>query len=112
LHAQREASALIVESGDDFVWTIKGHQARTDWAKEKLLIHEVCNLKQGTPLSKQCHRASKVSKGHGRIEKRTILVSTELNDYLNWSFVAQIFRLEREVWHPKYQGNLAMWFMG
>ena len=104
MHAQREASAHIVESGGDFVWTIKGNQARTEWAIEKLFVHEVCNLKQGAPLSKHCHRGSQVSKGHGRIEKRTILVSTELNDYLDWPFVAQVFRLEREVWHPQYQG--------
>ena len=46
-----------------------------------------------------------VHKGHGRMEKRTILVSTELNDYLDWPYVAQVFRLEREVWPEKYQGR-------
>ena len=49
--------------------------------------------------------ASQVHKGHGRIEKRTLMVSTELNDYLDWPYVAQVFRLEREVWHEKYQGR-------
>ncbi len=48
---------------------------------------------------------SQVHKGHGRIEKRTIMVSTELNDYLDWPYVAQVFRLEREVWHEKYRGR-------
>jgi predicted transposase YbfD/YdcC len=105
MHAQRSPSVQIVEGGGEFVWTIKGNQARTQWAIEKLFVHEVCNLKQGAPLSKHCQRVSRVNKGHGRIEKRTILVSTELNGYLDWPHVAQVFRLEREVWHPKYQGR-------
>ena len=105
MHAQRETSAQIVESGGDYVWTVKGNQPRTEWAIEKLFVHEVCNLKQGAPLSKHCRMVSRVHKGHGRIEKRTIMVSTELNDYLDWPYVAQVFRLEREVWHTKYQGR-------
>jgi predicted transposase YbfD/YdcC len=105
MHAQREASAQIVESGGDYIWTIKGNQPRTEWAIQKLFVHEVCNLKQGAPRSKHCQMVSQVHKGHGRIEKRTIMVSTELNDYLDWPYVAQVFRLEHEVWHEKYRGR-------
>ena len=105
MHAQRETSAQIVDQGGEYIWTVKGNQPRTEWAIEKLFVHEVCNLKQGAPLSKHCRMASRVHKGHGRIEKRTIMVSTELNDYLDWPHVAQVFRLEREVWHEKYQGR-------
>lgn len=100
MHAQREVSRQIVEAGGDFIWTIKGNQARTEWAIEKLFVYEVCKLKQGAPLSKHCHRVSQVNKGHGRIEKRTIMVSTQLNEYLDWPHVAQVFRLEREIWDP------------
>lgn len=105
MHAQRDASAQVVESGGDYLWTIKSNQARTAWAIEKLFVHEVCNLKQGAPLSSHCRMVSRVHKGHGRIEKRTLIVSTELNDYLDWPYVAQVFRLEREVWHAKYAGR-------
>jgi len=104
MHAQRETSRQIVEAGGEFVWTIKGNQARTEWAIEKLFLPEVCNLKQGASLSKHCRRVSQVDKGHGRIEKRTILTSTELNDYLDWPYLAQVFRLERDVWHTQSQG--------
>jgi hypothetical protein len=48
---------------------------------------------------------SQVNKGHGRIEKRTIMVSTELNDYLDWPHLAQVFRIERIIWHEKYKGR-------
>jgi predicted transposase YbfD/YdcC len=105
MHAQREASIQIVEDDGDYVWTIKGNQARTEWAIQKLFVHEVCNLKQGAPLSSHCRMKTEVRKGHGRIEKRTIMVSTELNDYLDWPYVAQVFRIEREVWHQKHQGR-------
>jgi predicted transposase YbfD/YdcC len=84
---------------------MKGNQARTEWAIQKLFVHEVCNLKQGAPLSKHCQMASRVHKGHGWIEKRTIMVSTELNAYLDWPHVAQVIRLEREVWHENYRGR-------
>lgn len=102
MHTQRNISAQIVEAGGDYIWTVKGNQARTEWAIEKLFVQEVVNLKKGVPLSKDFQMAAeKTSKAHGRIEKRTILVSQALNDYLDWPHVAQVFRLEREVWHDQ-----------
>lgn len=105
MHAQRDTSEQIVADGGEFIWTIKGNQSRTHWAIEKLFVHEVCNLRQGAPLSKHCQMVSQVNKGHGRIEKRTIMVSTELNDYLDWPHLAQVFRIERIIWHEKYKGR-------
>lgn len=110
MHAQRPISEQIVAAGGEFIWTIKGNQPRTEWAIEKLFVKEVCLLKQGAPLSDHCRLFSQVNKGHGRIEKRTILVSTDLNDYLNWPHTAQVFRLEREVrplnsaWRTRHVG--------
>jgi predicted transposase YbfD/YdcC len=98
MHTQRKISLQIVEAGGHFIWTAKGNQARTEWAIEKLFVNEVCNLKKGAPLSKDFQMASQINKGHGRIEKRTLMVSQALNDYLDWPYVAQVFRLVREVW--------------
>jgi hypothetical protein len=40
--------------------------------------------------------ARETSKGHGRLERRTITTTTWLNEYLsNWPGVAQVPRLER-----------------
>lgn len=40
--------------------------------------------------------ASGSSKGHGRLERRTLTTTTWLNEYLSgWPGVAQVFRLER-----------------
>lgn len=105
MHTQREASAQIVQAGGDFIWTAKGNQPKTHWAIQKLFVHEMCNLRQGVPLSKDFQTASMVCKGHGRIEKRTITVSSALNDYLDWPHVAQVFRIERAIWHAKFKGK-------
>jgi predicted transposase YbfD/YdcC len=105
MHAQRETSIQIVTDGGEYIWTIKGNQPRTHWAIEKLFVHEVCNLHQGAPLSKHCQMVSQVNKGHGRIEKRTIMVSAELNDYLDWPHLAQVFRIERTIWYEKHKGR-------
>ena len=105
MHTQRSVSEQIIQAGGNYVWTVKGNQPRTEWAIEKLFVHEACNVKQGACLSKEIRTASLVSKGHGRREKRTLWASTELNDYLDWPGVKQVFRLERIIWHEKYQGS-------
>jgi predicted transposase YbfD/YdcC len=94
MQTQRELSQQIVQAGGDFIWKAKGNQARTEWAIAKLFVQEVVQLQKGQPLSKDCHQAQIVNKGHGRIEKRVLLTSTQLNDYLDWPALAQVFRLE------------------
>jgi predicted transposase YbfD/YdcC len=50
--------------------------------------------------------ATASSKGHGRVERRTITTTTWLNGYLShWPGVAQVFRLERR---RKVKGNVAV----
>jgi predicted transposase YbfD/YdcC len=105
MHTQRETSHQIVAAGGDYVWFVKGNQARTEWAIQKLFVHEMCNLRQGASLAKDFQTYTQVSKGHGRLETRTIFVSTLLNDYLDWPHLAQVFRLERTRWHPHYRGR-------
>jgi hypothetical protein len=40
--------------------------------------------------------ASSLEKGHGRVEKRRITVSSLLSSYSKWPGLSQVFRLERE----------------
>lgn len=40
---------------------------------------------------------TETTKGHGRIETRTIRVSCALNDYLDFPYLRQVFRIERDV---------------
>lgn len=104
MHTQRATSQQVLQAGGDYVWRVKGNQARTLWAIQKLFVSEACNLKQGAPLSKAIRAVETVNKGHGRREKRTLWASTELNDYLDWPGVAQVFRIERVIWHEKQRG--------
>lgn len=104
MHTQRETSRQILEGGGEYVWMAKGNQARTLWAIQKLFVQEGCNVKNGAPLSKGIRTAQTVNKGHGRRERRTLWTSTELNDYLDWPGVAQVFRIERVIWHEKHHG--------
>jgi predicted transposase YbfD/YdcC len=104
MHTQRNTSQQVLQAGGDYVWMVKGNQARTLWAIQKLFVHEACNLQQGASLSKSIRAAEIVNKGHGRREKRTLWTSTELNDYLDWPGVAQVFRIERLIWHTKRRG--------
>lgn len=104
MHTQRATSQQVLQAGGDYVWRVKGNQARTLWAIQKLFVSEACNLKQGAPLAKAIRAVETVNKGHGRREKRTLWTSTELNDYLDWPGVAQVFRIERVIWHEKQRG--------
>lgn len=105
MHTQKAFSEQIVTSGADYIWTVKDNQSRTRWAIEKLFVHEVCNLQKGAPLSSDIRLATTLNKRHGRIEQRTLIVSTQLNDYLEWPHVAQVFRVERLVQHPRGKGQ-------
>lgn len=104
MHTQRGVSEQIVTAGGNYIWTVKSNQPRTEWAIEKLFVHEACNVKLGAGLSKEIQAASLVNKGHGRRETRTLWASTELNEYLDWPGVKQVFRLERLIWHEKHHG--------
>jgi predicted transposase YbfD/YdcC len=101
MHTQKGMCRQVMEEGGDYILTVKENQPQTRWAIEKLFVHEVCNLKKGVPLSADFHMAVKVEKGHGRIEKRTLMTSTLLNDYLEWPCLAQVFRVEKVIWHDQ-----------
>jgi hypothetical protein len=91
----------VIEAGGDYVLTAKDNQARTRWAIEKLFVNEICNLQKGAPLSQNFQMAVKTEKRHGRLEKRTIMTSSLLNDYLDWPSLAQVFRIENIIWYDQ-----------
>jgi hypothetical protein len=46
---------------------------------------------------KDFRSATTINKGHGRLEVRTLTTSSQLNDFLDWPFLQQVFKLERSV---------------
>lgn len=95
LLAQRELSLQITQAGGDYVWIIKDNQPETHQDLVRLFAPEPV-VKGFSPASHDDFRtAQTVDKGHGRIERRTITVSSALRGYLNWPGVEQVFQVER-----------------
>ena len=94
LLAQKHLSAQIVEAGGDFVWIIKDNHPEVRKDIELLFAPELC-ASGFSPSQKDMRTSQTLEKGHGRIERRTITVSSDLKDYLDWPYVQQVFKLER-----------------
>jgi predicted transposase YbfD/YdcC len=94
MHTQRSLSIQIMEAGGDYVWIVKDNQPMTRQAIEQLFAPEKPIPGLGCPPM-DFQRARTVNKAHGRLEERTITVSSLLKDYLDWPGVAQVFKLER-----------------
>jgi len=94
-HTQRAASIQTVKAGGDYIWIVKGNQPQ--------LEEDICLWFEPEPdpipgqgrLPKDFETVKETSKGHGRMEERILTVSSQLNDFLNWPYLQQVFRLER-----------------
>jgi len=83
-----------VEAGGEFVWIVKDNQPNTRQAIEQLFAPEKSVPGMGCPPMD--FRSTKtVNKAHGRLEERTLTVSSLMNDYLDWPYLGQVFKLER-----------------
>jgi len=96
LLAQRDLSIQIVEAGGDYVWTIKENQPETRHAIETLFQPAECvpGFSDGRHDFRTARTTDKV---HGRLEQRTLTISSELKGYLDWPYCEQVFKLERHV---------------
>jgi predicted transposase YbfD/YdcC len=95
LHTQREASIQIVEAGGDYIWIAKGNQPEMEENIRLWFEPEPDPIPGMGRLPKDFEVAKEVSKGHGRLEERTITVSSQLKDYLQWPYLEQVFMLHR-----------------
>lgn len=107
LHTQRAISVQIVDAGGDYVWLAKENQPKLRADIERLFLPEVCGP-ASSPQPTDFESAQQTNKGHGRIETRTLTVSSMLETYLDWPGVRQVFQLAREVrtlahqpWHSE-----------
>ena len=95
LHTQRALSILIVENGGDYIWLAKGNQSQMEEDIRLWFEPEPEPIPGMGRLPKDFETAREVSKGHGRLEKRTLTVSSQLKDFLDWPYLEQVFQLER-----------------
>ena len=97
LHTQRAVSIQIVDAGGDYLWYAKDNQPKVAREIAQTFQPEVWGP-GSRPLPTDFQSATTTDSGHGRIEKRTLTTSSLLQDYLAWPAVAQVFKLERQVW--------------
>lgn len=95
LLTQRKIAIQIVEAGGEYVLPVKDNQPQLLSDIQTLFDGESC-VKGFSPATKDFCQAEKTEKGHGRIEKRTLTVSGELQGYDGWPYAEQVFKLERE----------------
>lgn len=92
LHTQRKSCSLINAYGGFYLFLAKGNQST--------LTQDLHLFFAEPPADCQDWRTAHTGeKGHGRIEQRDLVATTELNDFLarDWTGVAQTFRLTRTV---------------
>jgi predicted transposase YbfD/YdcC len=97
LHTQRQVSIQIGKAGGHYLWTVKGNhpqllQDLQDWFDVN--VKPVPGM-GGPP--RDFRSATITNKGHGRLEVRTLTASSQLNDFLDWPFLQQVFKLERHI---------------
>ena len=103
LHTQRQISIQIAKAGGNYLWAVKGNhpqllQDLKDWFDDTVPLLPG----QGCP-PKDFRSATVTNKGHGRLEVRTLTTSSQLNDFLDWPFLQQVFKLERTITISKTQ---------
>ncbi len=92
---QRNLSLQIVQAKVDYLWTVKYNQEglREDIA---VLFEPHCPHAGTSALPNDFRTVRTVEKGHGRLEKRTLTVSSLLANYSTWPELAQVFKLESQ----------------
>ncbi len=86
LLTQREIAQTIVDKNGDYFMLAKGNQANL---QQDIMFYFDDSSSPIVP------HITTVELGHGRIERRTLYATAELNDYLNWPSVGQAGMIER-----------------
>jgi len=95
LHTQRQISIQIVEAGGEYIWFAKGNQPQME---ENICLWFEPDLEPIPGMNyppKDFKTVKETNKGHGRLETRTLTVSSQLNDFLDLPYLEQVFKLER-----------------
>jgi predicted transposase YbfD/YdcC len=93
LLCQRALCQQVLGAGGDYLLLVKENQPTLYHAIEWLFDPPAT---WGAPLPlRDCRRVDRTEKGHGRLETRRLVASTDLTDYLDWPGLAQVVRIER-----------------
>lgn len=97
MQTQRALSIQIVEAGGDYLWFVKENQPRLHADIERLFT-PLPSLPGTSEDPMDFTTAQQIDATHGRVEERRITVSSWLQDYSDWPYLAQVFKLERTIW--------------
>lgn len=90
---QRKLCQQVHAAGGDYLLTVKGNQDRL---YQDLQLFFDPPTAEPAWLRSDLRMARTTDYGHGQtLERRTLTVSTDLNDYLDWPDVQQVLRIER-----------------
>ena len=89
LLTQRALASYLLGRGADYLFTVKGNQPNL-LSDIRLLLDE--NISRRTPD----FAVESPKPEHGRRERRSVWVSSELNDYVRFPDVGQVFAVRRE----------------
>jgi predicted transposase YbfD/YdcC len=102
MQTQRQLSVEILAKGGEYLWTAKENQPT--------LRADIEQFFQPPRVAKGWHIpelprwvAQTIDKGHGRIEVRHITVVQDVDGFLDWPGVQQLFKLVRQVTQIKSQ---------
>lgn len=93
LLTQRKLCVQIVEAGGEYVFKVKDNQPQ--------LHDDIRLLFTDVPPKPDFETVETVDGTHGRIDKRTLTVSSMLQDYSDWPLLAQVFQVVRRVTDPQ-----------
>ena len=92
--AQRKLATYLLDRGADYAFTVKGNQ-KTLLCDISLTLDEIMASCAPDFVEPEC------KPDHGRKEKRSIWVSSELNDYADFPGTGQVFAVHRETLEVK-----------
>lgn len=96
LYADTDVCTAVREAGGDYLVIVKGNQPTTPQATAALFAARADVAVTAASLPPlDMRQATRVDKGHGRLEVRHLIASTEVNDYLDWPHLAQVLLIER-----------------
>jgi predicted transposase YbfD/YdcC len=100
LHTQRTISTTIVEAEGDYLWFVDQNQPSLLDEISQLFVEPKVEKGWSLPPT-DFQSARSCESGHGRVEERIITVSSMLQGYTPWPYLAQVFKLERRWWDAK-----------
>lgn len=96
LHTQRTFCTEILAQGGDYLLWVKDNQATLRADIEQFFVaarHAPGWCIPQLPFT----TTESVSKGHGRLERRTLTLMVDEQQFIDWPGLTQVFKLEREV---------------